>query len=122
MIVPGPVQAAMTVALADDAHVAEQAARYRRRRDLLLGATAAAGLAHVGGDAGLYLWLRPADGRAVPSTAIVAALAERGILVAPGTFYGRAGEGHVRMALTATDERVRAAAERLTEDPALAYG
>ena len=40
-------------------------------------------------------------------------LAERGILVAPGEFYGAAGARHVRVALTATDERVAAAAERL---------
>ena len=35
------------------------------------------------------------------------------ILVAPGDFYGRAGTRHVRVALTATDERVAAAAARL---------
>ncbi|HET9900869.1 MAG TPA: succinyldiaminopimelate transaminase, partial [Actinomycetes bacterium] len=40
-------------------------------------------------------------------------LAERGILAAPGEFYGSAGSQHVRIALTATDERVAAAAERL---------
>jgi aspartate/methionine/tyrosine aminotransferase len=43
----------------------------------------------------------------------VAWLAERGVLVAPGAFYGRAGERHVRVAFTATDERVAAAAARL---------
>ena len=42
----------------------------------------------------------------------VAWLAERGILVAPGTFYGAAGAQHVRVALTATDERIAAAASR----------
>ena len=40
-------------------------------------------------------------------------LADRGILVAPGDFYGPAGAQHVRVALTATDERVAAAVERL---------
>jgi aspartate/methionine/tyrosine aminotransferase len=44
----------------------------------------------------------------------VAALAELGILVAPGEFYGPAGAEHVRIALTATDERVAAAVERLS--------
>jgi aspartate/methionine/tyrosine aminotransferase len=43
----------------------------------------------------------------------VAHLAARGILVAPGDFYGPAGAEHVRVALTATDDRVRAAVERL---------
>ncbi len=45
--------------------------------------------------------------------ATVAWLAERGILVAPGSFYGAAGRQHVRVAFTATDERVAAAASRL---------
>jgi aspartate/methionine/tyrosine aminotransferase len=40
-------------------------------------------------------------------------LAERGILVAPGTFYGPAGARHVRFALTATDERLSSAVDRL---------
>jgi len=43
----------------------------------------------------------------------VDALAKLGILVAPGEFYGAAGGSNVRVALTATDERVAAAAARL---------
>jgi aspartate/methionine/tyrosine aminotransferase len=39
---------------------------------------------------------------------------EYGILVAPGEFYGKAGRKHVRIALTATDERIAAACARLT--------
>lgn len=120
MIVPMPVQAAMTAALADHSHVVEQRERYRARRSALLAATAAAGLEHTGGDAGLYLWLRAAREPEVPAAALVSALAARGILVAPGTFYGAAGSGHVRMALTATDERVAAAVERLSGGPLLA--
>jgi aspartate/methionine/tyrosine aminotransferase len=45
----------------------------------------------------------------------VHALAETGILVAPGEFYGPAGARHVRVALTATDERIDAAVSRLAE-------
>ncbi|HEY3199577.1 MAG TPA: succinyldiaminopimelate transaminase, partial [Actinomycetes bacterium] len=43
----------------------------------------------------------------------VADLAELGILVAPGDFYGAAGAEWVRIAITATDERVAAAVARL---------
>jgi aspartate/methionine/tyrosine aminotransferase len=43
----------------------------------------------------------------------VSRLADLGILVAPGAFYGRAGARHVRVAFTATDERVDAAVARL---------
>jgi aspartate/methionine/tyrosine aminotransferase len=47
--------------------------------------------------------------------ATVASLAELGILVAPGTFYGPSGARHVRVALTASDERIAAAARRLDQ-------
>lgn len=111
MIVPGPVQAAMTVALGDDAHVAEQRERYAVRRELLAEAFAGAGYVVDGSEAGLYLWVRPEGGQGALRT--VADLAAQGILVAPGTFYGPGGAQHVRVALTAHDVRVREAAQRL---------
>lgn len=111
MIVPGPVQAAMTVALGDDAHVVEQRERYAVRRELLAEAFEGAGYTVDGSEAGLYLWVRPEGGQDALRT--VADLAAQGILVAPGTFYGPAGAGHVRVALTAHDVRVREAAQRL---------
>jgi succinyldiaminopimelate transaminase len=109
MIVPGPVQAAMTVALGDDAHVATQRATYGRRRDALLLALREAGFRVDGSDAGLYLWAT----RDEDCWRAIEWLASRGILAAPGAFYGAAGSGHVRFALTATDERVEAALRRL---------
>jgi succinyldiaminopimelate transaminase len=116
MIVPAPVQAAMTVALADDAHVAAQRETYRRRRAVLLPALEAAGFAVDHSQAGLYLWVRPADesGRGVGSRELARRFAERGILVGPGEFYGSAGSGHVRVALTAPDEAIAAAVVRIT--------
>ena len=113
MIMPGPVQAATAAALRDDAHVAEQRARYRRRRTVLRGALELAGYAVDRSHAGLYLWVRPDAGHQ-DSWATVADLASLGILVAPGAFYGRAGQGHVRVALTANDERIGEAVARLT--------
>ncbi|QFZ16750.1 succinyldiaminopimelate transaminase [Saccharothrix syringae] len=110
MIVPRPVQEAMTAALTDDAHVAEQRERYRARRDLLLPALTKAGFAVDHSEAGLYLW----STRDEPAWDTVAWLAERGVLAAPGTFYGPTGDRHVRIALTATDERMATAVERLT--------
>ncbi|NMR19879.1 succinyldiaminopimelate transaminase [Cellulomonas fimi] len=112
MIVPAPVQAAMTVALADDAHVDSQRERYRARRRRLREALDAAGLEVDGSEAGLYLWARPA-GPPQDCWRTVADLAELGILVAPGAFYGAAAAGHVRIALTAPDERVAEGAARL---------
>ena len=109
LILPEPVQAAATAAYADDAHVAEQRARYADRRALLRPVLEKVGFTIEHSEAGLYLWAT----RGRDSWQEVAELAELGILVAPGAFYGPAGERHVRIALTATDERVAAAAERL---------
>jgi succinyldiaminopimelate transaminase len=109
LIVPQPVQDAATAAYGDDAHVAEQRERYAARRALLRPALEKAGFAVEHSEAGLYLWVT----RGRDCWAEVAELAELGILVAPGLFYGPAGANHVRVALTATDERVAAAARRL---------
>jgi succinyldiaminopimelate transaminase len=110
LIPPAPVQAAMIAALADHDHVAAQRERYRARRDVLRAAVEAAGFRIDHSEAGLYLWAaRPGE----DAWATVAALADAGILVAPGSFYGVAGSDHVRFALTATDERIAEAAKRL---------
>ncbi|MEO9327306.1 succinyldiaminopimelate transaminase [Gordonia aurantiaca] len=109
-MVPFPIQGAMTAALRDDAHVVEQRERYAARRRTLLAAVEGAGFRVDHSEAGLYLWIT----RDEPCRDTIAWLAERGILCAPGDFYGPAGEKHVRMALTATDERVAAAAARLS--------
>jgi succinyldiaminopimelate transaminase len=109
MMVPTPVQAAMVAALDDDAHEKVQRDRYERRRDVLLAAVRGAGFTVDHSEAGLYLWAT----RGEPCRDTVASLAELGILVAPGEFYGPRGGKHVRMALTATDERIDAAVARL---------
>ncbi|WP_280265891.1 succinyldiaminopimelate transaminase [Nocardia wallacei] len=109
MMVPFPVQAAMTAALGDDAHEARQRERYRARREVLRKALQAAGFRIDHSEAGLYLW----STRGENCRTTLDWLAERGILAAPGDFYGPTGTDHVRIALTATDERIAAAAERL---------
>jgi succinyldiaminopimelate transaminase len=129
MMVPQPVQEAMVAALGDDAHVAQQKARYGIRRGQLRGALEHAGYRIEHSEAGLYLWMtrddhavdagRDSAGRAPAEQSrtdwsLVSEMADLGILVAPGSFYGAAGGDHVRVALTATDERIKAAAARLT--------
>jgi succinyldiaminopimelate transaminase len=109
-IVPGPVQAAMTAALADDAHVATQRELYARRRGLIASGLREAGFRIDHSEAGLYLWAT----RDEDCWETIDWLASLGIIAAPGAFYGEAGRQHVRVALTATDERVAAAALRLT--------
>jgi aspartate/methionine/tyrosine aminotransferase len=109
--VPRPVQEAMTVALGDDEHVRAQREIYAGRRTILRPALEKAGFAVEHSQGGLYLWAT----RGEDAWETVDWLAQRGILVAPGTFYGPAGHRHVRVALTASDERVAAAAKRLAE-------
>lgn len=109
MMVPTPVQGAMVAALNDDAHEDEQRTRYARRREQLLPALLSAGFTVEHSEAGLYLWAT----RGEPCRETAAWLAGRGILVAPGEFYGPRGMRHVRVALTATDERIAAAVQRL---------
>ncbi|MGK3205470.1 succinyldiaminopimelate transaminase [Amycolatopsis sp. MEPSY49] len=111
MIVPRPVQEAMVAALTDDEALAAQRERYARRRLSLRKALQDNGFRIDHSEAGLYLWAT----RDEDAPATVEWLADRGILVAPGTFYGPKGGKHVRVALTATDERVDAAVERLAQ-------
>ncbi|WP_017603497.1 succinyldiaminopimelate transaminase [Nocardiopsis alkaliphila] len=112
MIVPAPVQAAMKAALDDDDHAAEQKERYRARRARLRAAFEGAGWRIEHSEAGLYLWASHPD---LDAWGAVGVLADRGVLVAPGDFYGPTGGRHVRVAFTATDERVETAVERLSE-------
>ncbi|MDQ4031065.1 MAG: succinyldiaminopimelate transaminase [Actinomycetota bacterium] len=113
MIVPRPVQQAMVAALSDDAHVTQQRDRYARRRELLRPALDRVGLRVARSEGGLYLWCTAGQ----PCWETVARLAEVGVLVAPGEFYGPSGARHIRVGLTASDERIDAAIHRLAQLP-----
>ena len=111
MIVPQPVQAAMVAMLRDESHVTAQRERYAARRADLRAALVGAGFTIEHSEAGLYLWAT----RGEDCWSTVEWCARRGILVAPGEFYGPDGARHVRVALTASDERVAAAVARLAD-------
>jgi succinyldiaminopimelate transaminase len=108
MMVPRPIQDAMTAALGDDAHVDQQRARYLERRATLRESFTRAGFRIDDSQGALYLWAT----REESCWESVRWCAERGVLVAPGEFYGTSGAGHVRVAFTATDERVAEVAAR----------
>lgn len=112
MMLPGPIQAAMTQALGDADAVGRHKEIYRARREILAPALRAAGGTIEHSEAGLYLWTTFGE----HCDRSIDRLAELGILAAPGRFYGTAGERHVRISLTGTDERIRAAAARLTHN------
>ena len=110
LMLPAPVQAAMAAALADEAHVEDQRARYRARREVLRPALEAAGFRVEGSEAGLYLWAT----RGADAWQSIAELAELGIIAGPGPFYGEHSPNHVRLALTASDADIAEAAARLS--------
>jgi succinyldiaminopimelate transaminase len=108
---PGPVQVAAVVALADDAHVEVQRARYLRRLQLLRDILGAAGYPCELPDGAFYLWVPAPDGDAWGAARN---LAQRvGIVVSPGDFYGAAGAGFFRVAAVQPDERIELAAARI---------
>jgi aspartate/methionine/tyrosine aminotransferase len=108
-MVPMPVQKAMMAALNDDEHVAKQKEVYRKRRDVLLPAVKAYGFEIANSEAGLYLWAT----RGNDCWQDIKELAELGIVAVPGEFYGEAGQKYVRFSITATDDEIQRAAERL---------
>ncbi|MCU1584735.1 MAG: N-succinyldiaminopimelate aminotransferase [Microbacteriaceae bacterium] len=107
---PAPIQAAMITALGDEEHVRQQRERYRSRRDRLRTALEGAGFRIDESEGGLYLWATAGE----DAWTSVGRLADLGILVVPGTFYGVAPSEHVRVALTATDAAIDAAVSRLS--------
>jgi acetylornithine aminotransferase len=107
---PEFVQRAAIAAWADERHVEDMRAVYRAKRDVLLPALAAAGLRHAGGDATFFLWLEARDAPAVHQR-----LLDRGVVLAPGWFFGEEGAGYLRLALVPTLEQCRRAAALLAE-------
>ena len=106
------VQRAAAAAWRDEEHVEAVREVYRAKRDVVLPAFEAIGLRHAGGDASFFLWLELPAGES-SSEAFAARLLDRGVLVAPGAFFGGAGEGYVRVALVPTLDECRRAAELL---------
>jgi succinyldiaminopimelate transaminase len=110
LLVPEPIQQVLAAVLADTESVTAMRETYQRRRAVLHQALASAGWSINGGEAGLYLWASQGSS----SVDAVDWFARHGILVAPGHFYGPGGARHVRVALTASDEDISRAAERIS--------
>ena len=111
LMVPGPVQRAAVVALGDPAHVAEQRDRYRARLELARSVLASAGAPCELPGGGFYLWVPAPGGDEWALTNWLAS--EGGALVSPGSFYGAAGAGYVRVAVVAPIEALEMLGRRL---------
>jgi LL-diaminopimelate aminotransferase len=94
--------------------IEEHNAIYQRRRDILVDALRACGLRVRPSKASLYVWARVPDG--FTSAEFAARLIEDiGVVVTPGSGYGKYGEGYVRLSITTADDRVQEGARRLIE-------
>ncbi|AXT84158.1 succinyldiaminopimelate transaminase [Aeromicrobium sp. A1-2] len=111
-MVPTPVQAAMTAALEDDAHVALQREIYLQRRAAMRPSLEAAGFVIDHSDGGLYFWVRR-EGETCWQ--IAEWMADRGIIAVPGEIYGESGRDHVRLTITTGDNDVARASQRLMQ-------
>lgn len=105
------VQRAAVAAWGDEVHVAATRDSYRAKRDVLLPALRRAGLTLAGGDASFFLWMTVPGGDDVAFARRL--LDDTDLVVAPGSYLGAAGAGHVRVALVPTVEACRTAADRL---------
>ena len=98
-------------AWSDDTHVDDVRSLYRRKREIVLPALEAGGLRLAGSAATFYLWLDVGG----PSEPFARRLLDHGIVCAPGSFFGPAGEGYVRFALVPTQAECERAASILRE-------
>lgn len=110
-----PVQYAAIEALGlPQSWLRERNAIYRRRRDLLVEGCNAIGMRTQTPHAGLYVWA------AVPEDSTSRDFAnwlfeKTGVFLTPGTNFGKAGEGYVRISITEPEERIEIAIARMKE-------
>ena len=112
LMVPGPVQAAVSRAYGDDVHVDEQRERYRRRLVMLSGALSGYGIEAPFPDGAFYLWCSK---EGVDGWQLAELIAEQsGIVSSPGELYGDAGAKFVRIAVVQPDEQLALCASRFS--------
>jgi acetylornithine aminotransferase len=107
------VQRASVVAWGDEEHVGRTRERYARKRELLLGLFRRKGLRVAGSEATMYLWVEVPEPET--SESFAERLLEHGVLVAPGSYLGAAGEGYVRVALVPSEDECRRAVQILED-------
>jgi LL-diaminopimelate aminotransferase len=87
---------------------------YSRRRDLVVSALRDIGVDVASPKGTIYVWAPVPEGHTSTSFAELA-LEEAAVVISPGSMYGPSGEGFFRISLTAPDERITEAVERMRE-------
>lgn len=94
--------------------IEQRNALYRRRRDMLVSGCNAMGMRTQTPKAGLYVWAAVPNG--FTSRDFANWLFDKtGVLITPGANFGDAGEGYMRISMTAPDERIETALLRMRE-------
>src|SRR5437867_7770629 len=107
------VQEAGIAALSGDPGAIDRLrAMYRERRDALVAGLADVGLPCDPPRGTFYVWVPVPRGTTAAALA-TRCLTEAGVVVTPGTGFGEAGEGYIRLTLCTRTERLREAVERL---------
>ena len=94
--------------------LAEMNATYQRRRDLVVSALREIGVDVASPKGTIYVWAPVPEGHTSTSFCELV-LEEAAVVISPGSMYGPSGEGFFRIALTAPDDRIEEAVERMRE-------
>jgi LL-diaminopimelate aminotransferase len=105
-------EAAIAALTGADDHLRQYCAIYQQRRDLMAEALRAIGLACELPRATFYIWAGVPNGYTSASFT-ERVLKETGVVITPGSGFGKSGEGYVRFSLTVPSERLREAVERI---------
>lgn len=107
-------EAGIAALTGDQSVVAKNNAVFARRRDLLVSALRAAGWKVRAPKATFYLWV-PTPAGVSSVECVDRVLTEAGVVITPGSGFGPSGEGYVRFSLTAPDQRIVEACERMNK-------
>jgi LL-diaminopimelate aminotransferase len=109
------VQLAGVAALSPDAdvEVASMTELYRLRRDLVVEALRGIGVDVTPPRATIYIWAPVPEGFESSAAYCEHVLEEAAVVLSPGGAYGPNGEGFFRISLTAPDDQLHEAVERL---------
>jgi LL-diaminopimelate aminotransferase len=97
-----------------DEPIEQMNAIYTRRRDLVVSALREIGVEVSSPQGTIYVWAPVPEGHTSTSFCELV-LEEAAVVISPGSMYGPSGEGFFRIALTAPDDRIEEAVERMRE-------
>ncbi len=109
-----PVQKAAIAAITGDQSCVEEVRKaYTRRRDFLVDELGKIGWKIKKPAGTMFVWAKIPESWSSSEEFCIALLERAGVLVTPGSAFGKLGEGYVRFALVRTEEEMRQAVDRI---------